>query len=175
MKILSKLILFKIMRWKMIHDFPKLKKYVIILEPHTSWQDFPIAIFGKYIKGINVNFVGKASLFKFPFGYFFRMLGGEPIVRTGKKNKVQEIVTIFNNKEHFILAMSPKGTRRLDAKWRTGFYYIAKGANVPIVMVTLDFKDKQLKISRPYYLTNNMDTDFKFFESYFQGIQGKFN
>lgn len=160
------------MGWKIINDFPKLKKYVIIAEPHTSWRDFPIAILAKFCKGLKVNYVGKTELFKPPFGWFFRMLGGAPIERDGKLNKVQEIVSIFNKKDYFVLGMSPKGDRSLTANWKTGFYYIAKGANIPVVMATLDFKNKQVKISEPFYPTDDKDKDFEHFYSFYKGIVG---
>ncbi len=152
---------------------PNLKKFVIIAAPHTSWQDFPIAILAKYALPIKANYVGKASLFKPPFGFFFRWLGGAPINRSKSTNKVQAIVDIFNSRTAFILAMSPEGTRQKVAKWRTGFYYIAKGAKVPIVMIALDFKNKQLILSEPYDITDDMEADFKYFHSYFDGIEGK--
>ena len=173
MKFLSRLILIHIMGWKIVNDFPKLKKYVIIAAPHTSWQDFPIAIMAKFIKGAKVNYIGKASLFKPPFGFIFRWLGGAPVDRTKNTKLVDQIVDIFNSKEQFILGMSPEGTRKKVDNWKTGFYYIAKGANVPVVMATLDFKYKEIKISEPYDLTDNMNVDMKHFYRYFDGVVGK--
>lgn len=173
MKFISKFILQYIMGWKVMHDFPPLDKYIIIAAPHTSWQDFPIGIMVKYLKGANINYIGKASLFKPPFGFLFRWLGGAPVDRSKSTDKVQAIVDIFNSKDHFILGMSPEGTRQKVAQWKTGFYYIAKGANVPIVMAALDFENKQVRISEPYYLTADMDTDMRHFRSYFEGVIGK--
>ena len=161
------------MGWKIVNDFPKLKKYVLIAAPHTSWQDFPIAIMAKFAKGANVNYIGKASLFKPPFGFIFRWLGGAPVDRTKNTNLVEGIINLFNSKEEFVLGMSPEGTRQKVDAWKTGFYYIAKGADVPIVMATLDFPKKEIKISEPYYLTGNMATDMQQFRSYFEGVEGK--
>ena len=161
------------MGWKIKNDFPKLKKYVIIAAPHTSWQDFPIAIMAKFIKGAKVNYIGKASLFKPPFGFIFRWLGGAPVDRTKNTKLVDQIIEIFNSKDTFILGMSPEGTRRKVDAWKTGFYYIAKGAKVPVVMATLDFKHKEIRISEPYDLTDDMDQDMKHFYNYFEGIEGK--
>ncbi len=161
------------MGWKIIHDFPKLKKYVIIAAPHTTWQDFPIAIMAKFIKGAKVNYIGKASLFKPPFGFIFRWLGGAPVDRSKNNNVVDGIVDVFNSREQFILGLSPEGTRKKVTEFKTGFYYVAKGANVPIVMATLDFENKQIKISDPYYITNNMEADFNYFYAYFRGVKGK--
>ncbi|WP_298262568.1 1-acyl-sn-glycerol-3-phosphate acyltransferase [uncultured Lutibacter sp.] len=174
MKLLARFILFKILKWKIIGSFPKeLKKYVIIAAPHTHWIDFPLGILVKWAEAAPINYIGKASLFKPPFGFIFRWLGGAPVNRSKSTNKVQAIVDVFNKNEKFILALSPEGTRKKVEKWKTGFYYIAKGANVPIVMATLDFKNKQVKISDPYYLTNDMEKDFDLFYTYFKEVEGK--
>lgn len=173
MKFLCQFILFRLMGWKAINDFPKLKKYVIIVAPHTSWVDFPIAVMVKFAKGANVNYIGKASLFKPPFGFFFRWLGGAPVDRSKSNNAVDAIVDIFNSREEFALGLSPEGTRQKVTEFRTGFYYIAKGANVPIVMATLDFENKQIKISEPFHITADQKADFEYIYLYFRGIKGK--
>lgn len=174
MKAIARFILYKLLGWKTVGSFPKeLKKYVLIAAPHTHWLDFPLGILIKYAEELPANFIGKASLFEPPFGFIFRSLGGAPVDRSKSNNKVDSIVAIFNSREQFILGMSPEGTRKKVDAWKTGFYYIAKGANVPIVMCTLDFKNKEAKISEPYYLTENMDEDFSFFYKYFENVQGK--
>jgi len=174
MKLFSRFILYTILGWKTKGNFPKhLKKYIIIAAPHTHWFDFPLGIAIEWAEGVSANYIGKASLFKPPFGFIFKWLGGTPVNRSESTNKVQAIVNIFNSKEKFILALSPEGTRKKVDKWKTGFYYIAKGANVPIIMVTLNFKDKEIKISEPYYLTDNMEKDFNFFYNYYKDVVGK--
>jgi len=174
MKEFSKFILCKILGWKIIGDFPRdIKKYVVIAAPHTSWIDFPIAILTRISLGIMINFIGKDSLFKWPFGYFFRALGGTPVDRSKSNNLVDAIVKIFNSKEEFRLGLSPEGTRKKVEKWKTGFYFIAKGANVPIVMATLDYEKKQVKFSDAYYTTDNQEQDFAVFYAYFEGVRGK--
>jgi 1-acyl-sn-glycerol-3-phosphate acyltransferase len=174
MKGLSKFILFTILRWKIVNDFPKeLKKYVVIAAPHTSWVDFPIAILSRMASGVMINFIGKNSLFNGPFGFFFRSLGGTPVDRSKSNNLVEAIIDIFNSKEEFRLGLSPEGTRKKVDKWKTGFYYIAKGAKVPIVMATLDFKNKEVKISEPYFPTENKEQDFEVFHSFFKNVKGK--
>ncbi len=127
----------------------------------------------KYIKSLKVNFIGKASLFKPPFGFIFRWLGGAPIDRSKSNDKVKAIVDLFNAHDKFVLGMSPEGTRQKVEQWKTGFYYIAKGAKLPIVMATLDFQHKQIKISEPYFLTDDLNADFNHFHQYFDGVVGK--
>lgn len=154
-------------------NFDSVKKAVIIAAPHTSWHDFPLGILLRSVVGLKTNFVGKKELFAFPFGWIFRALGGTPIDRHTKENKVQAIANLFNDKEEFRMAMSPEGTRKKVEEWRTGFYYIAKTAKVPILMVTLDFGKKENKISEPFYPTDDKEADFKFMRSFFKDAVGK--
>ena len=174
MQRISKFILSTLLGWKTPNSFPKHpKKYIVIAAPHTSWMDFPIAMLTRISLGTMVNFIGKRSLFKGPFGFLFRALGGTPVDRKKSSNLVEAVIEIFNNKEEFRLGLSPEGTRKKVDKWKTGFYYIAKGANVPIVMATLDFENKQVKISEPYYTTEDIDKDFEFFKAFYKGVKGK--
>ncbi|AMC12160.1 acyltransferase [Lutibacter profundi] len=174
MKTLTRFILYTILGWKTVGKFQKdIKKCVILGAPHTHWLDFPLGIAIKFAEEVPANYIGKASLFKPPFGFIFRWLGGTPIDRSTSNNKVDAIVNIFNSREKFILAMSPEGTRKKITKWKTGFYYIAKGANVPVVMITFDFENKQVKVSNPYYLTGNREEDFNFIYNFYRGVKGK--
>ncbi|WP_282072330.1 1-acyl-sn-glycerol-3-phosphate acyltransferase [Polaribacter atrinae] len=174
MKTIARFILYTILGWKLENDFPQEpKKYVVIAAPHTSWLDFPIAILSRITSGTMVHFIGKSSLFKGPFGFFFKALGGTPVDRSKSTNMVDAVIDVFNTKEEFRLGISPEGTRKKVDKWKTGFYYIAKGAKVPIVMATLDFKNKKIKISKPYYTTDNIEADFEVFYSFFKDVKGK--
>jgi len=123
--------------------------------------------------GVEANFIGKKSLFKPPFGWIFQRLGGAPVERMRNENQVESIARVFNNKKVFRLGMSPEGTRKKVDKWRTGFYYIAKTANVPIIMFTLDFKNKENRFSDPFWPTDDKETDFKYMKSFFKGVVGK--
>jgi 1-acyl-sn-glycerol-3-phosphate acyltransferase len=174
MKTISEFILCRLLGWKIINDFPHhLKKYVIIAGPHTSNWDFPLALLVKFAKGLQVNFIGKHTLFKPPFGFFFRALGGQPVDRSKSSNMVQSMIDVFNEHEKFVFALSPEGTRSKVSKWKTGFYHLAKGADVPIVMTTLDFGRKQVLIEEPYYLTGDMKKDFLHFHEFFRDVKGK--
>lgn len=174
MQKLANFILTKILGWKLDGNFPThLRQYVVIAAPHTSWVDFPIAILARMSSGIMIHFIGKDSLFKPPFGFMFRALGGTPVDRSKSNNLVDAIVLIFKNRPDFKLGLSPEGTRKKVDKWKTGFYYIAKGAEVPIVMATLDFENKQIKISDPYYTTDDKEKDFEYFKAFYKNVKGK--
>ena len=175
MKWLSRLIYFKLMGWKVIgfSDFDSVPKAVIIAAPHTHWLDFPIGILFRSALGVKTNYVGKKGLFKFPYGWFFRWLGGAPVERKENMNQVEAIAALFEKRDTFRIAMSPEGTRKKVDNWRTGFYYIAKAAKVPIVMITLDFSKKENRVSEPFYPTADKDADFKFIRGYFKDAVGK--
>ena len=177
MRRLSKFIYSNILGWKVVGNTSmsqsKIKKAIIIAAPHTSWHDFYIGILLRSVLNIKTNFIGKKELFVFPIGYFFKALGGVPIDRHNKENKVQAIANLFNEREEFRMALAPEGTRKKVEKWRTGFYYIAKEANVPIIMYTLDFENKQNKISEPFYPTDNMEADFEFMYKFYKDVKGK--
>jgi len=177
MRWLAKLIYFKILGWKVVGNtnFSKdtIKKAVLISAPHTHNFDFIIGILLRKVVNVKTNYLGKKELFTWPFGYYFRAVGGVPVDRINKENKVDTIAKLFEGKEEFRLTLAPEGTRSKVEKWRTGFYYIAKKANVPIIMFTLDFENKQNKVSRPFYPTDNIEEDFKYMKSFFSGVKGK--
>ena len=175
MRWLAKFIYYKILGWKVtgFSDFESVKKAVIIAAPHTSWHDFHMGILLRAVIGIETNFVGKKGLFKFPYGWFFRWLGGSPVERKKNENQVEAIARLFEEKEVFRMAMAPEGTRKKVEEWRTGFYYIAKAAKVPIVMFTLDFENKTNHFSEPFYPTDDKEADFKYMYGFYKGVKGK--
>lgn len=173
-KTLSQFILFKLFKWKIEAEFPKeLKKYIIIVAPHTHWYDFILGVLVKYATALPSKFLGKASLFKPPFGFIFKAIGGVPVQRDKHNNLVASTVDIFNSHENFITALAPEGTRKKVETWKHGFYHIAKGANIPIVRVIFDFETKVVTIVKPFYVTNNIDSDIAELRSAYRGIKGK--
>jgi len=172
---LTKFIFNKLLGWKIIGsiDSNKIPKAVIIVVPHTSWHDFYIGVFVRRIMDTKISFVAKKELFKQPFGWYFRWMGGAPLDRSKNQNKVDSIVDIFNSKNEFRLAMAPEGTRKKVTQWRSGYYYIAKKANVPIIPVSFDYKTKRVTVGDPYYTTDNYDEDTKHFKKFFDGVVGK--
>ena len=174
LSLISKFILFKIMKWKIVGEYPKdITKYVLIGLPHTSNYDFIIGLVIKFALKVPINFIGKKSLFKFPFGLFFRAVGGVPVDRSKNEKVVDAVTKIFKSKENFIFAVSPEGTRSKVSTWKTGFYYIAKQSNVPIVAMTFDFGKRQTEVFPTFYPTDNKEADFNYLKSLFIGIEGK--
>lgn len=173
MQKLSSFIFYRLWGWELIGRFPEVSKCVVIVAPHTSWVDFVLGLLVRSIVGKEVHFIGKHSLFKPPFGWIFRSLGGTPIDRSKNSDTVAQTVEIFRQRKVFRLALSPEGTRKKVEKWKTGFYYIARQAEVPIIMVALDFGKKQVKISDPVWTSGDINADRKTFMGFFQGVEGK--
>jgi len=173
-KIIYKFIFTKIFGWKVVGTIaPELKKCVIIAVPHTSWWDFFLGIFSRAILELEINYVAKKELFVFPFNHFFTWTGGTPLNRQKNENKVESIAKLFHQKEVFRLAISPEGTRKKVTEWKTGFYYIALKANVPIIPVAFDYGKKEVVYHKPFYPTGIIENDIPLLESYFIGVKGK--
>lgn len=171
---LAKFIYFKIMGWKFFGNWPRgLKKAVVIVVPHTSWHDFYLGLLVRRILNVDIKFLAKKELFKPPLGWYLKWVGGTALDRTPGQNKVEAIAEKFENRQELRLAISPEGTRKKVLEWKTGFYYIAKTANVPIVMVAFDFGNKQVKISQPLYPTENKEDDFEKIKDFFKEVTGK--
>lgn len=174
---LAKFIYYKLLGWTVTGNVnlsrDAIKKAVLIAAPHTSWQDFFIGLLLRNVIDVKCHFIAKKELFVGPLGWYLKKIGGTSIDRTPGQNKVDAIARMFENKSEFRLALSPEGTRKKVEKWKTGFYYIALKANVPIIMFTLDFKNKQNHISPPFFPTGNIDEDFKVMRDFYQGVIGK--
>lgn len=169
---ISKWIL-KLLGWRFEGQYPHgLKKCIIIVLPHTSNWDFPLGILIRSAMGARGNFIGKSSLFKFPFGFIFRWLGGIPVERSTKHNYVQQVVDTFNRREQLTLVIAPEGTRKKVEKLKTGFYYIALGAKVPIVRCKFDWGTKTIGFSEPFYVSGDYDKDLDQLLSYYKGVRG---
>jgi 1-acyl-sn-glycerol-3-phosphate acyltransferase len=163
------------MGWKITGSFSTdIKKYIIAVAPHTSNWDFVIGVMARSILRLQkAKFLGKSQLFKAPYGWFFRWLGGYPVYRNQHQDMVQQVVDIFNRHDEFVLAIAPEGTRKKVQKLKTGFYYIALRARVPIVPCGFDFEKKQIVIGNPLHPSGDLDSDLKVLLSFYSQIKGK--
>ncbi len=161
-------ILFRISGWRIIGNVPeKEKKYIIIAAPHTSNWDFIIGVMARSILGFNSKFLGKKSLFKKPFGWLFRWLGGVPVDRSQRGNLVDQVVKLFRDNEEFVVAIAPEGTRKNVNEWKTGFYHIAHGAGVPIVRSKIDIPNKTVTFFKPFITTGSIENDLPIIKEVF--------
>jgi 1-acyl-sn-glycerol-3-phosphate acyltransferase len=165
---------FKLSGWKFNGAFPTdIKSYVVIVGPHTANIDFIVGIMARGILRINhVKYLGKSQLFKPPYGFIFRWLGGTPVERGKYNNLVEAVAAKFKDNKDFAIGLAPEGTRKKVDRIKTGFYHIAKMAGVPIIMVGLDFETKTIKIKDSFYPTNNTLSDFKQIIGFFASCKG---
>jgi len=165
----------KLSGWKVKGSFPYHEmKLIMIVAPHTSWKDVLVGFAARAVLHIDhAKFLGKKELFDGPFGWFFRWLGGVPVDRFSSHGVVQQVADLLRKNETFLVAMSPEGTRKRVDKLRTGFYHIARQAQVPLLMVGLDFAKKELVLSEPFYASEDESADFSRIISFFAPVKGR--
>ena len=173
-RFIYKIIFFNMMGWRIKGKMdPEIKKCIIIVVPHTSWHDFYIGLFARGIIGLEMHYVAKKELFKFPFGFYFQWMGGAPLDRNSRQNTVEAIAEIFKKKAIFRLAIAPEGTRKKVSNWKTGFYYIALKAEVPIVPVAFDYSKKEVILHDAFYPTGDIQNDFLSLKNNYKGVVGR--
>lgn len=172
MRVVAKFI-FWLLGWKVEGAVPPINKFVAIAAPHTSAWDFFYGMLGKYLLQVDFVYFGKKEIFDSPFGFLFRALGGIPVDRFAHHNVVAQVVDMFNKNEKFILALAPEGTRQYVAEWRKGFYYIAMGAKVPIVLCYIDFARKTVGIGPTFYPTGDYDKDIEEIKKFYRDKKGR--
>lgn len=164
----------KIMGWKINANIPKdLKKAVFLVAPHTSNWDFIVGLGVRTKLKMTAKFLGKKELFAFPFGFFFRALGGYPVDRKGNKNLVDKVVDIFNEHEKFMVAIAPEGTRKKVDSLKSGFYHIAHKAGAKIIFTRLDYPNKTVDFSEPFTPSGNYEGDLQQILSFYGNCFGK--
>ncbi|WP_163338728.1 lysophospholipid acyltransferase family protein [Desulfopila sp. IMCC35008] len=171
-KPLCKIIL-KIRGWELQGHPPLAPKYVLIAVPHTSNWDFPLSLAMAFVYGFDMHWMGKDSLFKGWRGPIMRWMGGIPIVRSSSNNVVGQTIEAFNASERLVIAVPPEGTRSRVDKWKTGFYYIALGAKVPIALAFLDYERKTGGFLSSFEPTGDVDNDIARIRTCYSGIAGK--
>jgi len=164
----------KMRGWKLQGEPPTAAKYVLIAVPHTSNWDFPLALAIAYVYGFDMHWMGKESLFRGWRGPIMRWMGGIPITRSSSNNVVAQTIEAFNAADSLVVAVPPEGTRSKVDKWRTGFYYIALGAKVPIALAFLDYKRKIGGFLSTFHPTGDVEKDIANIRGRYSGISGKY-
>ena len=158
--------------WCIDGKLPDIPKFVLIGAPHTSNWDFVLFLGVVFSLRTNAHFMGKAEAFRFPFRWFFRYCGGIPVDRSRSTGLVEQMVKVCNESENFILTIAPEGTRHQVVEWKRGFYHIAKGAGIPIVMAVIDGRHKTVRLGQVFYPTDDIEADIRTIQGYFAGVAG---
>ncbi|MFZ6778957.1 lysophospholipid acyltransferase family protein [Undibacterium sp. Ji83W] len=163
----------KLIGWKVEGIVPAEQKYVLIAAPHTSNWDFPVTLMVCFALRLRVYWMGKSSLFPPVLGHVMRWLGGIPVDRSKSGNLVQGTVDAFHANQRLTVIVPPEGTRGKVTHWKTGFYYIALGAGVPIALGYLDFKRKAGGIGKMFNVSGDIEADMLQIREFYCGISGK--
>lgn len=167
------LAIIKISGWTLVGEAPTIKKAVIIAAPHTSnWDGFWLLV-AKCALKFDVRFLAKHSLFWWPLSSILHAFGAMPIDRSVASSTVDELVKKFAAEEKLFLALAPEGTRRWKPHWKTGFYQIAKAADVPIVLAFIDYKRKHMGIGITLPAGNTIEADLQSIRDFYEPFVGR--
>jgi len=161
--------------WQVVGKLPAdAAKSVLIAAPHTSNWDLPYTLMVAFALRLNVYWMGKTSLFKPPFRGLMMWLGGIPVDRGQSNNLVAaSSAAIIQAAGPLQLIVPPEGTRSGTRYWKTGFYYIAAGAGVPIVMAYLDYDKKIGGLGPVFQTTGDIAADMLAIKAFYAGVKGK--
>lgn len=173
LRIISRLIL-KFFGWQVEENFPAFSRYVLVAAPHTSYLDFPLVMIGMATAGIRFHMAATKGIFGWPFGILMRLLGVIPVNRSMKSDFVEKMASLFDERRRdFILAIAPEGTRMKTDSWKTGFYYIALEAGVPIALGYMDYSKKVMGVGPVLTPSGNIESDFEVIRSFYADKVGK--
>jgi 1-acyl-sn-glycerol-3-phosphate acyltransferase len=172
-KYISRFILW-LLGWKIVGEFPQIKKYIIIVAPHTSYLDFILGQLAFFSNNKTSRLIIKKEFFKFPFKRILLSTGGLPLDRTNPVVFINQLIKIINNSDEFILTITPEGTRKKTKNWKNGFYFISEKAEIPIVIGIIDYKKKEMTIDRIFEKSGNVDEDMKKIKSYYKNANAKY-
>jgi len=157
--------------WRTVGEIPNISQAVVLALPHTSNVDGVYAIPSLFALDLQISIMGKHTLFKIPvLAQLMHWMGIVPIDRDNKGSVLQSSIDKFKTGEPLFLGLSPEGTRDYTQKWKTGFYYLAVGAGVPILPVAMDYNTKEIRFMPLVYPTGDIDVDLPKIYAHYRGV-----
>ncbi len=147
--------------WRMTSHFPSTPKMLVIAGPHTSNWDGWHVIVASWIARVDLKWMVKAEAIRWPFGWFIKWAGGVPIQRDASYNVVAQSARQLKEADDMLLLVAPEGTRKKSDYWKTGFYWIAHQADVPMLCARMDYGTKTISFTGPYHPTGNIEADIE--------------
>lgn len=160
--------------WKLIGEFPDIPRAVFIAAPHSSLWDGVWGLLTKIAVGANISFMAKRELFFWPLGWFLRKLGGMPIERNSTQGVVEQMAVRLRESRQLWIGIAPEGTRKQVSKWRTGFWHIARAAEVPIVLAYFHYPERTIGIGPLFHTTDDMEADLRRLREFYAPWRGKY-
>ncbi len=158
--------------WRVEGETPVQPKLVVIVAPHTSNRDFVPGLLAGWALGLKLSWIGKHTLFRWPYGWFMRWIGGIPVRRDMSQGVVEQMVSVFDASEKLALVLAPEGTRRPLPYWRSGFYHIAVEAGVPIGLGFINGAEKLIGLGPILTPSGNIRSDMDKIRAFYSGILG---
>lgn len=163
--------LMKMAGWRTVGEIPNISQAVVLALPHTSNVDGIYALPSLFALDVKISIMGKHTLFKVPvLKQLLTWTGIIPINRSVKGSVLQASIDKFKTGDPLFLGLSPEGTRDYTESWKTGFYYLAVGANVPILPVALDYNTKEVRFLTPVYPTGDIEADLPKIYQQYRGV-----
>lgn len=159
--------------WRMQGALPDVPRAVLIAAPHSSWWDGVWGLLFKVALGADIAFMGKRELFRGPLGWLLRTLGGFPIERAAAHGIVQQVAAAFAARPRFWIGIAPEGTRKPVARWRSGFWHIARAAQVPIVPVAFDYPSRSIVVGATFMPGHDLDADLAALRAFYAPFRGR--
>ncbi len=159
--------------FELVGGKPENDHTVMIASPHTSNWDFPLALLIGWALELNMRWVGKKEMFPPVVGWLWRKLGGIPVDRSSAGSVVDDLVNMFVPGERITIVLPVSGTRGHTPYWKSGFYRIARAADVPVVPAFVDYTAKTCGVGDPIDLTGNVTADMDRFREFYDGVEGK--
>ena len=163
----------RLLGWRIEGELPNLPKFVIAVAPHTSNWDFVVGVSAMFALDLRLAFISKHTLFRGPFGPVMRWLGAIPVDRSSPHGVVAESIAAFIAAGRRILAIAPEGTRKRVAHFKSGFLHIARGAGVPVMLATLDYDARCVRLGPTFEVGEDIEAERARTEAFFAPIRGK--
>jgi 1-acyl-sn-glycerol-3-phosphate acyltransferase len=162
----------RLLGWRWIGERPPVQKCIITAAPHTSNWDLLYTLLASMALGIPAVWMMKDSWFFWPLGPVFRWLGGIPVNRSKRSSVVDQMVKAFAENDWLYVIITPEGTRKKVRHWRTGFYWMALGAEVPILLGIINYRDKTVGVGPHFKPSGDLEKDFAFIRDFYHHEAG---
>lgn len=174
LKVFCKWLLYKRLGYTKKVTIEHPEKYIICLAPHTSNWDFFYGQLYNQAEGLSSNYLMKKEWFFWPLGSLFRKTGGIPVYRQKHTSMTDALAETAKKSASFRLTITPEGTRKLNAEWKKGFYFIALKANIPILLYSIDYEKKLIQCTKSIIPSGDIDADMREIKLYYKDVKGKY-
>jgi 1-acyl-sn-glycerol-3-phosphate acyltransferase len=171
LQLVSRMIL-RLFGWTLIDIPHRPAKSVVIAYPHTTNWDFPLALLALAALPFRARWVAKDTMFRWPFGWFLRLLGGVAVNRRERTGFVERVVAEFESHEMFHLVIAAEGTRDRQEGWKSGFYRMAMAAKVPLVLAVVDYAKREVGLLATIELSGDEADDMARIAQVYAGRKG---